>query len=100
MDNTFYVCPYCKEEHTNPSDLAHCILACEDRIKREEEERKQAELAITKEARKKELDEAFEKWNKLKNAFIRDYGCYSTSTSESFKDIDSIIESLVKFRWL
>ena len=100
MDNTFYTCPYCKEEYTSPSDLAHCILSCEDKKKREDEERRKAELASIKEARKKELDEAFEKWNKLSNEFIRDYGWYSTSTSESFKDIDSTIEKLFKFGWL
>lgn len=99
MDNTFYACPYCKEEYTHPADLAHCILSCEDKKKREEEERKQAELIANKEARRKELDEISEKYNKLLTEFIRDYGYYSTSTSESFKDTDSIIEKLCGFRW-
>lgn len=65
-----------------------------DKAKKEEEEARQERLRATKEARKKELDEAFEKWDKLRKEFIRDYGYYSTSTSESFKDINSIIEKL------
>lgn len=99
MDNTFYTCPYCKEEYINPSDLAHCILSCEDKKKVEEEKRKKEELALKKEARQKELDEAFENWNKLRREFIKDYGYYSTSASESFKDIDSITETLFGFKW-
>lgn len=71
-----------------------------DKARKEEEEAKQAKLEEEKEARKKELDEAFERFNKLRNAFVRDYGWYSTSSSESFKDIDSIIEKLYGFRWI
>ena len=79
MDNTFYTCPYCKEEYTSPSDLAHCILSCEDKKKREDAERKQAELALQKEARKKEVEEAAEKYHKLFKAYIKDYGAISIS---------------------
>lgn len=68
--------------------------------RKEEEEVKQAKLKEEKEIRRKELDEAFERFNKLRNAFVRDYGWYSTSSSESFKDIDSIIEKLYGFRWI
>jgi predicted nucleic acid-binding Zn-ribbon protein len=70
-----------------------------NKAKKKEEEMKQEKLRVEKEARKKELDEAFEKWDKLRKEFIRDYGCYSTSASESFKDIDSTIEKLFKFGW-
>ena len=70
-----------------------------NKAKKEEEEVKQEKLRAEKEIRKKELDEAFEKWERLRKAFIRDYGYYSTSTSESFKDIDSITEKLFGFRW-
>ena len=74
MDNTFYTCPYCKEEYTNPVDLAHCILSCEDKKKREEEKRKQAELALKKETRKKEVEEALDNYQKLAKAYMEDYG--------------------------
>lgn len=74
MKNTFYSCPYCKEEYTNPIDLAHCILSCEDKKKREEEERKQAELALKKETRKKEVEEALDNYLQLRKAYIKDYG--------------------------
>lgn len=70
-----------------------------DKAKKEEEETRQEKLRAEKEARIKEVNEAFEKWDELRKRFISDYGYYSTSTSESFKDIDSIIEKLYKFRW-
>lgn len=79
MDHTFYTCPYCKEEYTHPSDLAHCILSCEDKKKREEEDRKKAELALTKENRKKEIEDALEHWRKLMRAYLEDYGALSIS---------------------
>ena len=66
--------------------------------KQEEENKKQEKLRAEKEVRKKELDEAFENWNKLRKEFIKDYGYYSTSVNESFKDRDSIIETI--FGWL
>ena len=85
MDNTFYTCPYCKEEYTNPSDLAHCILSCEDKKKREEEEHKRAELALQKETRKKEIEDALDNYKKLLKAYIEDYGSISiTSNSDDW----------------
>ena len=77
MDNTFYTCPYCKEEYTNPSDLAHCILSCEDKKKREEEDRKKAELALAKENRKKEVEDAMDNCRELIKAYVKDYGFIS-----------------------
>ena len=42
----------------------------------EEEDRKRAELALQKETRKKEIDEVLEKYNKLVQDYIKDYGTY------------------------
>jgi chromosome segregation ATPase len=70
-----------------------------DKAKKEEEETRQEKLRAEKETRQKELDEAFKKYCQLKQDFIEDYGYYSTSTSESFKDIDATIEKLFKFGW-
>lgn len=81
MDNTFYTCPYCKEEYTNPTDLAHCILSCEDKKKREEEERKQAELALVKKTRMKEIEVAADHYHKLVKEFIKDYGSIEISSN-------------------
>lgn len=81
MDNTFYTCPYCKEEYTSPSDLAHCILSCEDKKKREDEERKKAELALVKEAREKEIKDVADNYHKLLKAYIKDYGAISITSN-------------------
>lgn len=91
MDNTFYTCPYYKEEYTNPSDLAHCILSCEDKKKREEEEHKKAELARAKETRMKEIESAADNYHKLLKAFIRDYGPIAIASNSD--DWTSIIRN-------
>jgi len=85
----------CLEAEKNLKTLHEQLNAA----KQEEEKTKQEKLKAEKEARKKELDEAFNRYCKLKQDFLKDYGYYSTSTSESFKDIDSIIEKLYGFRW-
>jgi small-conductance mechanosensitive channel len=48
---------------------------------KEEEDRKKAQLALEKESRKEEINEAFDKYNKLLRAYIQDYGSYSTITN-------------------
>lgn len=58
--NTFYSCPYCNKEYSAPSDLAHCILSCEEKKKIEEKRLKELR-ATEKSARKKEVDIKFAK---------------------------------------
>lgn len=98
MDNTFYTCPYCEEEYTDPVDLAHCILSCEDKKKREEEERKQAELALKKEARRKEVEDALDNYRKLAKAFIEDYGSIAITTN--LNDWTSLLDGKPLRWWL
>ena len=43
----------------------------------EEEDRRKAQLALEKENRKKELDDAVERVDDLLQAYIKDYGSYS-----------------------
>ena len=49
----------------------------------EEEERKQAQLALDKETRKKEVDKAFENYNTLLKAYVEDYGEYAVKSDTS-----------------
>jgi ABC-type transporter Mla subunit MlaD len=49
----------------------------------EEEDRKKAQLALEKENRKKEVDEAYENYHTLLKAYIKDYGTYSNITTSS-----------------
>ena len=81
MDNTFYTCPYCQEEYTAPSDLARCILSCENKKKQEEEDRKKAELILAQDTRKKEIEAAYENYRKLLKDYIKDYGAISISSN-------------------
>jgi hypothetical protein len=49
--------------------------------KKAEKEKKEAQLALEKENRKKEVDEAYETYRILVNNYVRDYGSYSTVTN-------------------
>lgn len=60
------------------------------RQQKEEEEKKQAKLALEKDARKKEVDEAWENYRTLLRAYIEDYGYFSITTNPS--DWDSLFQ--------
>ena len=47
-----------------------------NKVEQEEEDRRKAELALAQETRKKEVDEAFENYQKLLNNYIKDYDSY------------------------
>lgn len=81
--NTFYECPYCGTEYEIPSDLAHCILSCEEKKKIEEEKKRKEKLTAEKNARKKEVDEAIANCKVLIKAYMHDYGVYSFTSSEN-----------------
>lgn len=51
--------------------------------KQEEEDRRIAQLAIDKEKRKKEVDEAFENYMMLIDKYLHDYGEYTTVSNNS-----------------
>ena len=67
--------------------------------KRKEAELKEAALKSEQETRKKEIDDAFNKYKTLLSTYVKDYGSYSTSTSESFKDINPTILTNPFFWW-
>ena len=50
----------------------------------EEEDRKKAQLALEKEARRKEVDEAYEKYRTLLDAYVKDYQVYTTISDDWF----------------
>lgn len=74
---TLYTCPYCKGEHETPGSLARCILVCEDKIKMEEEAKQKAKLAAEKDARYKEVIDAYENFEELKSKYVDDYGSFT-----------------------
>ena len=77
-DKKTYKCEYCNKEYSSPIERAKCEIACETRIKKEQEEKRKKELELVKETRHKEVEEAFEHYATLKREYIRDYGSYST----------------------
>ena len=75
--NTFYTCPYCKEEYSAPADLAHCILSCEEKKKIKEQEERKAKLKGEKDARYKEVIDAYENFEELRSKYVEDYGSFT-----------------------
>lgn len=97
MKNAFYTCPYCKEEYSEPADLAHCILSCEEKKRIEEEKLKKEQLAAEKEIRMKEIEEAEKHYRELLTAFVKDYGSYSAT--RDYTDDDNLLFSVKPWRW-
>ena len=60
--------------------------------KQEEEYKKKAQLALEKEARKKEVDEAFDNYVTLFKKYINDYGSYCPLTPSADYILNSILE--------
>lgn len=81
-ENTFYVCPICGTEYSEPVDLAHCILTCEENQRKKEEEEKKKKLEAEKEARYKEIEESITHTKALISSFVKDYGKISLSSSK------------------
>lgn len=71
-----FKCGICGKEYFNVQDRANCELNCYK--KQQEEAKKAAEVKklAEKTARKKEVDGALDKAMQLRNAYIKDYGCY------------------------
>ena len=86
-NNVFYTCPYCKEEYSAPSDLAHCILSCEEKKRIEEKAAKEAKLKAEKEARYKEVIDAYVNFEELRSKFVDDYGSFTFKTDKEVNEI-------------
>lgn len=75
-----------EKQYTELTEKRNAIKEQFDRKLKEEEDRKKAQLAIEKEKRKKEIEEAEDNYRRLLKAYIADYGSYSTITSTSDSD--------------
>ena len=64
----------CEEAKKNFEELSKQLK----KVRQEEEDRRKAELALEKESRKKEVDDAIEKAKDLLEAYVKDYGIYSS----------------------
>ena len=71
-----YICPYCNESYETPGDFARCILTCEEKKQLEEEAAKKAALAAEKDARYKEVVDAYMNFEELKSKYVDDYGSF------------------------
>ena len=100
MKNTKnFTCPYCGKEYEAATDYAKCILDCAEKIKQEEEDKKRAELALEKDKRRKEIEEARQKLFDLEKAFIKDYGSYTFTGAYNTDDAVGIIPKFLRDFW-
>lgn len=61
---------------------------------KEEKEAREAQLALEKEARKEEVDDAFNNYKKLLSAYIKDYGSFTVTNHN-----DDFFKSLFDQSW-
>ena len=99
MKNTFYTCPYCKEEYSSPVDLAHCILSCEEKQRIEEAKKQHEKLKAEQKAREKEIEDVEKHYRELIKNYIKDYGSYDV-VRECKCDADDIESILKPWEWL
>lgn len=57
--------------------------------KKEEMELREAQLALEKDARKKEVDDALQRYKTLLRAYMKDYGIYSYASNDDIFDMFS-----------
>lgn len=90
-----YKCAVCGEVYDSIAQRMSCEQTCLKR--QEEEERKAAELkrVAEYEARKREVDEAFNTAYNLKDKFVADYGRYTYS-----KPVSNSFDGVYLFDWL
>ena len=71
-----YTCALCGKSYDSIIERAKCEQKCY--AKQQEEAKKDAEAKklAEKAARKKEVDDVLDKAIRLRNAYIKDYGCY------------------------
>ena len=79
-----YKCYVCGKEFQDPTQAAHCTLACSREAERKLAEQKQQALMAEKEKRKSEVDQAYKTYLSLEKEYRKDYGCTSASCSDPF----------------
>ena len=92
-----YKCGICSKEYSTIAERSNCEQTCLK--KQEEEEAKKAaerKKAAEYEARKREVDEAFNRAYELREKFLKDYDSYTYNkpVSNNFRDV------IHSFEWL
>lgn len=91
-----FKCSICGKEYENTIDRARCELNCYAKQQEEAKKTAEAEKKAEQAARKKAVDDAINKATQLKNAYLKDYGCYSYENNDvhncsTFGDILSFL---------
>lgn len=98
-----YYCAVCGKEYTSIVERANCELVCAKRVEEEAKKSAEAKKKAEQKERKAKLDAVYEEFNKLREEYIKDYGCYiyttpafkeNTKDDMAFKDVMSLIFDL------
>lgn len=94
-DNNMYVkpqykCAICGEIYDDVQNRMNCEMKCLKKKQEEEKKAAEAKKKAEKDARKKEVDEAFENLIKLHDAYIEDYGYYEYERNDIDKSTISM----------
>ena len=68
-----YKCAFCGKRYKSAVDRANCEIECDKQIKKRTQEEKEKKLLAEKEARLKEVNEAYNHYVELKKQFNKDY---------------------------
>lgn len=102
-----YTCDVCGKTYDTVEERNACETKCLADRKKAEAKRKEEELRKVKETRKKEIEMAYDHYNELLKAYIKDYGSYSfmreCSNGDWANDLSgniSLTDSIDRlFRW-
>lgn len=75
-ENKTYNCALCGKSYSNIIDRITCEQKCYTKQQEEAKKVAEAKKQAEKITRKKEVDDAIDNAMRLKNAYMKDYGCY------------------------
>lgn len=96
-----FKCSICGKEYENAIDRARCELNCYAKQQEEVKKAAETEKKAAQAARKKAVDDAINKAVQLKNAYMKDYGCYTYKNHDAHSDLDDCLtlKDFLKF-WM
>lgn len=94
MDNREYKCAVCGTWHKDIIGRAKCEITCTERKAEEERKAAESKRAAEREARKQEVDDAFNKAYELKDKFVENYGRYTYN-----KPTSNSLDGVCYFDW-
>lgn len=88
-----FKCTCCGKEYNTAEEVVRCIISCSERIKRENDEKRKAELENERKVRKDEVQKVFDTFAKLMDNYEKDFNERIIPTDKVHKD-NSYLEDI------